>query len=460
MLSNMAARDVESLVHPYTNLDAFRRTGPVILERGQGVRVWDSAGKEYIEGMAGLWCTALGFSEPALIDAAAEQMRKLPYEHQFAGKSHEPGIALAEKLKEMAPVPISKVLFCSSGSEANDTQIKLAWYYNNARGKPKKKRIISRVKAYHGVTIASGSLTGLPGNHRDFDLPLSFALHAECPHFYRNSGPGESEEEFASRLAANLDGLIAREDPDTIAAFIAEPIMGAGGVILPPAGYFEAIAPVLEKHDILFIDDEVICGFGRTGKMFGAETFNMKPHTLSVAKAMTSAYMPMSAVLVPDFLYDAMLSESRKIGTFGHGYTWGGHPVAAAVALKALELYESRNILRHVNTVAPRFAARLERLAEHDRIGEAVFSGLIGAVELVADKVTKTPFEPAKTVAAQCARFAEAQGLILRPLLGDRVAFCPPLIITEDEIDEMFDRFERALEDLEMWLRAEGLTNA
>lgn len=456
-LSNTAVRDIESLIHPYTNLEAFRTTGPVVLERGEGIYVWDTEGRQYIEGLSGLWCTALGFNEPALIEAAVAQMRRLPYEHQFAGKSHEPGIALAEKLKELAPVPVSKVLFACSGSEANDTQIKLVWYYNNARGKPNKKKIISRQKAYHGVTIATASLTGLPANHRDFDLPLPFALHTDCPHHYRFAEAGESEEAFSARLARNLEALIEREGPDTIAAMIAEPVMGAGGVIVPPRGYFEAIAPVLSKHDILLIDDEVICGFGRTGNMFGATTFGMKPHLISVAKALTSAYLPMSAVLIPDFIYEAMRAESRKIGTFGHGYTFGGHPVTAAVALKALELYESRDMLGHVARVAPRFASRLERLGGHALVGEAKGVGLIGAIELVADKRTKKNFDPTKMVATQAARLAERQGLIVRPLMGDRVAFCPPLIITEGEIDLLFDRFERALGELELWLRKERL---
>src|SRR5262249_16119199 len=217
-------------------------------------------------------------------------------------KSHEPGIALAETLKQIAPVPISKVLFANSGSEANDTQIKLVWYYNNARGKPKKKRIISRTKAYHGVTIASASLTGLAGNHRDFDLPLGFALHTDCPHHYRFAEPGENEEDFATRLAANLDALIEREDPDTIAAFIAEPLMGAGGVILPPKTYFPKIEAVLKRHDILLLGDEVITGFYRTGQPWGAQSFAMKPHMISIAKALTAAYLPMAAVLIPEFI--------------------------------------------------------------------------------------------------------------------------------------------------------------
>jgi 4-aminobutyrate--pyruvate transaminase len=453
----MAARDIEALIHPYTNLEAFRMTGPLILERGQGIYVYDDTGRGYIEGLAGLWCTSLGFGEEALVEAAAAQMRRLPFAHQFAGKSHEPGLLLAEKLKEIAPVPISKVLFSNSGSEANDVQIKLIWYYNNARGKPKKKRIISRQKAYHGVTIASASLTGLAGNHRDFDLPLSFALHTDCPHHYRFAEPGESEEDFATRLATNLDALIQHEDPETIAAFIAEPLMGAGGVILPPRTYFEKIEAVLKKYDIVLIDDEVITGFGRTGRMWGAESFGMTPHTLSIAKALTSAYLPMSAVLIPDFIYEAMRDESKKLGTFGHGFTWGGHPVAAAVALKTLELYESRDTLGHVQAVTPRFAARMAQLRNHPIVGEAVGIGLIGAIEIVADKTTKASFDASRLVAAQGARFCEKEGLIVRPLLGDRIALCPPLIITEAETDEMFDRFERGLAALEQWLKQEGL---
>ena len=456
-LSNMAVRDIEALIHPYTNLEAFRMTGPLVLERGEGIHVFDQDGRSYIEGLSGLWCSALGYGETALIEAAAEQMRQLPFAHQFGGKSHEPAIALAEKLKEIAPVPISKVFFANSGSEANDTQIKLVWYYNNARGKPKKKRIISRQKAYHGVTIATASLTGLPGNHRDFDLPLSFALHTDCPHHYRFAEPGEREEDFASRLAANLEALIEREDPDTIAAFIAEPVMGAGGVIIPPRGYFPKIEAVLRKHDILLLGDEVITGFYRTGRRWGAETFAMKPQMFAIAKALTAAYLPMSAVLIPEFIYEAMREESKKLGAFGHGFTWGGHPVAAAVGLKALEIYESRNMLGQVQAVAPRYAARLAKLADYPMIGEAAGVGLIGAVEFVADKTTKASFEPSRLMAAQAARFCEKEGLILRPLPGDRLAICPPLIMSEAEIDELFDRLERGLQALEQWLRSEGL---
>src|ERR1700729_4573015 len=328
-LSNLAVRDVETLVHPYINLASFRESGPLVIERAQGVYVYDSNGKAYIEGMAGLWCTALGYGNEELVETAAEQMRKLSFAHLFTGKSHDLAIELAEKLKEIAPVPISKVFFCNSGSEANDTQIKLVWYLNNARGKPQKKKIISRVKAYHGVTVAAASLTGLPGNHRDFDLPLPGFLHAGCPHHYRFAHEGESEEQFATRLAEELDALIVKEGPDTVAAFIAGPVMGSGGVIVPPESYFEKIMAVCNKYDVFMISDEVICGFGRLGTAFGCEKLNFKPHSISVAKALSSAYLPIAGVMIPGTMYEALLAESKKIGAFGHGFTYGAHPVAA-----------------------------------------------------------------------------------------------------------------------------------
>ena len=362
-LSNLQARDVETLIHPYTQLASFRDSGPLVIERGEGVRVYDSDGKGYIEGLAGLWCTSLGFSNAELVEAARAQMAKLPFTHIFSGRSHDPAIELADKLKEIAPVPISKIFFCGSGSEANDTQMKLVWYYNNAIGRPQKKKIVSRIKAYHGVTIAAASLTGLPNNHRDFDLPIANVRHAGCPHHYRFAHDGESETEFATRLARELEDLILAEGPETIAAFIAEPVMGAGGVIVPPATYHEKVQSVLDKYDVLLIDDEVICGFGRLGAMFGASVMGMRPDTISVAKAITSAYLPLAAVMIPEKMYQAMLDESRKIGTFGHGFTYSAHPVAAAVAVKTLEIYERDNIVARVNDLIPHFWRRLEALA-------------------------------------------------------------------------------------------------
>jgi 4-aminobutyrate---pyruvate transaminase len=460
VLSNLATRDVETLIHPYTHLANFRETGPLVLERGDGVRVYDTEGRDYIEGMAGLWCTSLGYSNEELVEAARQQMLKLPFTHLFSGRSHDPAIELAERLKEIAPVPISKVFFCSSGSEANDSQVKLVWYMNNALNRPRKKKIIARVKGYHGVTIASASLTGLPANHADFDLPIANILHTSCPHHYRFAEPGESEEAFSDRLAAELEEMILREGPDTVAAFIAEPVMGAGGAIVPPAGYFPKIQAVLERYDVLFIADEVICGFGRLGTMFGSQALSIRPDTISVAKAITSAYLPLGAVMINEAMYQAMLEESRKIGTFGHGFTYSGHPVAAAVATKTLEIYERDRIVEKVAAKTPRFQARLSALAEHPLVGEARGIGLIGGLEIVADKATKRQFDVKQMVAAKAVSFAQGEGLIVRFLAGDRIAVCPPLIITEADIDELFDRLARALDRTADWITREGLMAA
>jgi 4-aminobutyrate--pyruvate transaminase len=456
-LSNAQTRDVESVLHPYTNLVKHRETGPVVFERGKGVFVYDDKGKDYIEAMAGLWCTALGWGDNALAETAAEQMKKLAFGHLFAGRSHEPAIALAEKLKEVAPFPVSKVFFANSGSEANDTQIKLYWYVNNALGRTKKKKIISRTKAYHGVTIASASLTGLVNNHRSFDLPLDFVRFADCPHYYRGAEAGESEEDFSKRMAANLETLIEQEGADTIAAMIAEPIQGAGGVILPPRGYFDAITAVLAKYEIPLIADEVITGFGRTGNWFGCETYGFRPASMSVAKALSSAYLPISAVMLSDELSDAIEVESGKIGTFGHGFTYTGHPVSAAVALKTIELYQERDVMGHARNVAPHFQAHLRGLGEHPLVGEAVGIGLIGGVELVADKATKKSFEASKTVGLTVGKFAEEEGVIVRPLSGDRIAICPPLVIGPAEIEELFARLARALDKGLDWATREKL---
>jgi 4-aminobutyrate--pyruvate transaminase len=459
-LSNLAARDVETLLHPYSNLARLRETGPLIIERGQGVYIYDSDGKPYIEGMAGLWCTALGYGNEELVEAAATQMRKLSFAHLFSGRSHDPAIELAEKLKEIAPVPISKVFFCGSGSEANDTQVKLVWYFNNALGRPQKKKIISRVKAYHGVTVAAASLTGLIGNHRDFDLPLPGFLHTSCPHHYRFAQDGESDEEFASRLAAELDALIVTEGPDTVAAFIAEPVMGAGGVIVPPKTYFEKIMAVCARYDVFMISDEVICGFGRLGTAFGCEKLNFAPHSISIAKALSSAYLPIAGVMIPEAMYQALLAESQKLGVFGHGFTYGGHPVSAAVALKALEIYARDRIFEKAAARALQFQARLKALGEHPLVGETRGLGLIGGLELVADKTTKRSFAPQHGVGAHAAQFGEAEGLIVRSVFGDVMTLCPPLVISAPETDDMFDRLTRALDATLDWVTRERIAQS
>ena len=454
--TDSASRDIATTIHPYTNLKAHETDGPLVITEGDGVFVRGEDGKMYLEGLAGLWCVSLGFSERRLAEAAYRQMLKLPFYHTFAHKATDIGIELAEKLLSIAPVPMSKVFFVNSGSEANDTVVKLVWYYNNALGRPNKKKIISRTKAYHGVTVASASLTGLPNNHRDFDLPIDKILHVECPHFYRFGLVGETEEAFAGRMADSLEQRILSEGPDTVAAFIAEPIMGAGGVLLPPATYWEKIQAVLRKYDVLLIADEVICGFGRTGEMWGTDTYGLKPDMITCAKALSSGYMPIGAVMISEAIYSVLVQQSEKIGVFSHGFTYSGHPVTSAVALETLNIYEKDEILSHVRRVAPRMQAGLRRFADHPLVGEVRGIGLVGAVELVRDKATKAPFDPAEAVGPFLARRAQQHGLMLRAS-GDSIVFCPPLIIDEGEIDLMLGRFALALDDTYAMVRERGL---
>jgi 4-aminobutyrate--pyruvate transaminase len=450
--NSAASRDIAYVMHPYTNLERHKTVGPQVISEGKGIWVYDEDGKPYIEAMAGLWCTSLGFNEPRLVEAATRQMKALPFYHVFAAKSHNPAIDLAERLIEIAPVPMSKVFFANSGSEANDTAIKMAWYYNNALGRPEKKKIISRIKAYHGVTIASASLTGLPANHRSFDLPIDRILHTDCPHYYRFAEEGETEEDFASRLAANLEALIEKEGPETIAAFFAEPVMGAGGVIVPPKSYFAKIQPILKKHDILFVVDEVICGFGRTGNMFATETFKLDPDIITVAKALSSAYLPISGLMINEDVAEPIYRLSGEIGTFGHGFTYSAHPVSAAVAVETLKIYEERDTVGHVRSVMGRFQDGLRAFADHPLVGEVRGIGLVAGVELVADKATKKSFEASDGVGPYFAQQALEHGLIVRAIPGDTITLCPPLIITPDEIDDLLARFGKTLDDTAAWL--------
>ena len=453
-----AARDIAYHLHPYTNARQHEAVGPFIVSRGKGIYVYDEQGNEYIEGLASLWCASLGFSEDRLARAAADQLGRLPTYHNFAHKTAEPVIELAERLVKLAPVPMSKAIFADSGSEANDTVMKLVWFYNNARGRPEKKKIISRMKAYHGVTALTASLTGLPHLHNDFDLPFPRVVHAGCPHHYRFAQEGESEEAFADRLAEELDQLIEEEGPETVAAFIGEPVMGAGGVIVPPETYWQKIQPVLRKHDVLLIADEVICGFGRTGNMFGSQTFGIEPDIMTMAKAMTSGYMPLSAALLSEPVYQVIADNSDKLGTLGHGYTYTGHPVAAAVALETLKIYEERDTVGHVRSVMDRMQSGLRRFADHPLVGEVRGVGLIAGVELVADKASKAPFDPPGQVGAAFGKHAQERGLIIRPL-GDTIGVCPPLIIQAAEFDSLLERFGQALDDTLAWVGDQGLAS-
>jgi 4-aminobutyrate--pyruvate transaminase len=454
--NSASARDRQSLIHPMTDLVRHAKEGPLVIERGEGVFVYDDVGNRYLEGVSGLWSISLGFGQDRLAEAAYRQMKQLPSYHMFRFKSHAPGIDLAERLLEIAPARFSKVFFANSGSEAADTAMKLVWYYNNALGRPAKKKIIGRIGGYHGVTVASGSLTGLARNHADFDLPIDRILHTDCPHHWRFAGPGESEEDYATRLADNLEQMILREGPDTVAAFFAEPVMGSGGVIVPPRTYFDKIQAVLKRYDVLFVVDEVICGFGRLGAMFGSELFDLRPDMMTCAKGLSSGYMPISAVLISEPIWQACLTESEKVGVFGHGFTYSGHPVAAAVALETLKIYDEMDIVSHVTTVAPRLQEGLRGFADHPLVGEVRGLGLVAGLELVRDKKTKQGFDSKAGIGLHIERCCQEHGVILRAL-GDTLTVAPPLVISEAEIDDILRGVGAALGETLDHARREGL---
>ena len=451
------ARDVASLMHGMTNLVRHEQEGPLILDEGYGVYVKDLEGNESIEGMAGLWCTALGFDNERLIQAALAQMRKLPTYHTFFQRSTMPAIELAEKLLETAPAPMARVWFANSGSEANDHMVKFVWYCNNARGRPEKKKIIAREHGYHGIAVSSGSLTGLPAMHKGFDLPIPNIIHAGSHHYYRCAHPGESEEAFATRRAEELEQLILAEGPDTVAAFVAEPVLGAGGAVIPPKTYFEKIQAVLAKYDVLMVADEVITGFFRTGHRFACETFGIRPDVLVIAKQLSSAYLPISAVILSEKVYGPIRELSGKNGILGTGFTYSGHPVPAAVALEALRIYDETDVGAHVRKVSKLAQERLAALGDHPIVGDASGVGLIGSVELVKDKETKESFD--LSFAGWATDACTRRGVILRACTGGgiRIAFCPPLIIKEPELDMLFDRWKLALDDIYEHVRREGL---
>ena len=438
MLSSMT-----SLLYPTTNLTQVEQLNIV---RGEGIYVYDDKGNRYLEGLSALWCAALGYGNDELIDAITTQLRTLPYSHMFGGRTHPLAMKLADTLGEMVPVPDAKIFFANSGSEANDSHVKMLHYYFNVTGQPKKKKIIALERSYHGVTMASAALTGLPVMHTHFDIPVGALgiLRASTPHYYHGQQDGESETDFVERLVQELEQLIEKEGAETIAAFIAEPIGGAAGVVVAPDSYYPAVQNVLRKHDILFWADEVICGFGRTGNDFGSTTMGIKPELMSLAKQLSAAYIPVSAAIIPGFMYEAMREPSNQLGIFGHGYTYTGHPVAAAAALKAIEIYRRENLFKHAAQMGDYMQSRLQDFAEHPLVGEIRGKGLIAAVELVANKERRESFVDGK-VGAMTKQYCQDQGLLIRAVSGNCLAFCPPLIINDGQIDEMISMFEAAL---------------
>lgn len=437
------------MLAPFTAGWQTTELDPLIIDRSEGSYVYDIHGKKYLDSLAGLWCTALGGNEQRLVAAATAQLNTLPFYHSFWNRTTKPSLDLAKDLlATFTAKKMTKAFFTNSGSEANDTQVKLVWYYNNALGRPEKKKFIARAKSYHGSTLISASLSGLPALHQKFDLPAPFVLHTDCPHYWRYHLPGETEEEFSTRLAKNLEDLIIKEGPETIAAFIAEPVMGAGGVIPPPETYFEKVQAVVKKYDILFIADEVICAFGRLGTMYGCDKYNIKPDLVSLAKALSSAYMPIGAILMSREVADVIYSQSNKLGSFSHGFTYSGHPVACAVAIEALKLYKERNIVEHVNSVAPRFQDGVKAFSSSPVIGEIRGTGLILGTEFVDNKSCNEPFPPEWGVGAYFGAQCQKHGMLVR-IAGDNIMMSPPLIITPEEIDELISIYGKALKATE-----------
>ena len=427
------AIDVRRMFHPYTNARTHEDEGPLIITRGSGVEVFDDQGKGYIEAMAGLWSVAVGFGEQRLVDVATRQMSSLPYYHTFSHKSNEPAIDLADRLVTMAGRNMEKVFFTNSGSEANDTVVKLLWYRNTALGQPERRKIISRRRGYHGITVAAGSMTGIPLNHGGFGIPLPGFHHLTCPHFYREGLEGETETEFTERLALEFEELIWHEGPETIAGFIGEPLMSAGGVVPPPTGYWKRMQEICRKHGIVVIADEVITGFGRLGTRFGSDYYDIEPDIMVMSKQLTSSYQPLAAIVMTDEIYQPVADQSATIGAFGHGFTASGHPVATAVALENLDIIEERDLVGNAARLSPFLQGKLREFSDHPMVGEVRGEGFISAVELVGDKASRAPFEPVGAVGRELAAHAHAEGLIIRAI-GDTIAFCPPLIAVRRQI--------------------------
>lgn len=452
-IKSIAELDRSSVLHPFTQLKEFTsgKVGdPTIVVGGKGIRIEDAQGRSYIDGFAGLYCVNIGYGRSEVAEAIARQAYKLAYYHTYAAHTTDELAILSDRLVKMAPGKMSKVFYGMSGSDANETQAKLVWYFNNLRGKPNKKKIISRERGYHGCSVLSGSMTGMTFYHDYMDLPLPHVAHTGVPHHYRGSNPGETENEFSTRRAFELDQLIERLGPDNVGAFIAEPVLGTGGIIPPPEGYWGAIQRVLKKHDVLLIADEVITGFGRTGSMFGSHQYGLEPDLVTVAKGLTSGYFPLSAAIVGEKVYKVLEDGADKVGAFSHGYTYSGHPIGAATANAVLDIIEKENLPGNAREVGAYFQARLkEKFAQLPIVGEVRGVGLMGAIEFVSDRHSKRQFDPSLKVGARISKAARDRGLIARPMPhGDILGFAPPLVTTRAEIDHIVSITETAVRSI------------
>ena len=432
-------------VHSFTDLDQYQRDGALVVDHGEGIYLVDTEGRRYLDAMASLWCVTLGYDESRLVEAAHRQLEKLPFSHTFRGRSHPVLIELAETLVGLAPEQMTRVFFAGSGSEANESAVKMTWAYHAQRGEPQRRKIISRQNAYHGSTIFASQLCGMPSMHAQLETEHNGILFADAPHFATGARAGESESEFCQRLIQQLEEMIEREGANMIAAMIAEPVMAVGGVIVPPAGYFEGVCELLKRHGILLIADEVVCGLGRTGDWFGSLSLGMQPDVMTLAKGITSAYFPLSTVIMSEPVYQALQANSATQGVFSHGFTYSGHPVGAAIALEVLNILLQRDIPGHVRRVGERFQAGIRALTKFDSICHPRGIGLMAAFDLCADVESGKRFTPEIRAGNRLMDIAEQQGLLIRAV-GDSIVLAPPLIIDEAEVDELIKRLESSID--------------
>lgn len=452
-IKEISKMDRRSVLHPFTQLHdhAAGKGGDLtIIEGAKGIRIRDADRREYIDALAGLYCVNIGYGREEVAEAIARQAHKLAYYHTYAGHTTDELAKLSDRLIKIAPGQMSKVFYGLSGSDANETQVKLVWYYNNLRGQPKKKKIIARERGYHGSTIVSGSMTGMSFYHDYMDLPVSGILRTGAPTYYWGGHPGETELQFSERRAHELEELILREGPETVGAFIAEPVLGSGGLTPPPEGYWAAIQAVLVKYDVLLIADEVVTGFGRTGEMFGSHKYNIKPDLITVAKGLTSAYAPLSACIVGQKVFEVLEAGARKVGVFSHGYTYSGHPIGVAAANAALDILEREDLTGNAARVGEYFQKTLrEAFIESPIVGQVRGVGLMAAVELVADPQSKERFDPKLKIGARVSNAARERGLIARALPhGDIIGFTPPLTVSKTEADEIVDIARQAVSQI------------
>tara|TARA_B100000676_G_scaffold101595_1_gene101333 strand:+ start:715 stop:2049 length:1335 start_codon:yes stop_codon:yes gene_type:complete len=442
----MLQSNTTSHLYGFTDLKSLNQRGPLVISYGKGIHVFDTKGNKYLDANSGLWNACAGFDHPGLIEVAKKQYEKFAGYHSLFGRLSEETLELSEKLIEVSPFNQGRVFFCNSGSEANDTMIKMLWMYNARIGKPKKRKIITRINGYHGVTLGASSMTGKPYN-KEFGLPLEEFIHADCPHFWKFGLDDESEDNFTKRMAINLENLILKEDPETIAGFVAEPVQGAGGVIPPSKNYFDLIQPILKKYSIPLIADEVICGFGRTGELWGCDTYNINPDIIISSKCLTAGYFPMGAVIVNKEFSDQFVEISEEAEEFPHGFTAGGHPVGCAIALKAIDVIINEGLLDNVKEVSPYFMKRLGEFNQYDNIGETRGVGLMAALEMVKNKQTKEPFEGHLNMGDRVANLSIDNGLICRPL-GPAIVLCPQFIINKKQIDDIFDSLHKTIKEV------------